>query len=96
MKLSDISELSKEDLLAMLGLATKPSISQRAISSAGLFGLGALVGAGVALLLAPSSGRDLRDDLGRRIRRATPDLDDPFTGDAADSIAREGETRSAT
>lgn len=96
MKLSDISDLSKEDMLAMLGLATKPTTSQRMISAAGLFSLGALVGAGVALLLAPSSGRDLRGDLGRRIRRATPDLDDPFTGDAADSIAREGETRSAT
>jgi len=96
MKLSDISDLSKEDILAMLGLATKPSASQRMISSAGMFGLGALVGAGVALMLAPSSGRDLRDDLGRRIRRAAPDLDDAFTGDAADSIAREGETRSTT
>jgi len=96
MKLSDISDLSKEDVLAALGLATKPTVTERVLSSAGLFGLGALVGAGVALLLAPSSGRDLRDDLGRRIRRATPDLDDPFTGDAAESIAREGETRSAT
>jgi hypothetical protein len=96
MKLSDISDLSKEDILAALGLATKPTVSERVLSSAGLFGLGALVGAGVALLLAPSSGRDLRDDLGRRIRRAAPDLDDPFTGDAADSTAREGETRSAT
>ena len=64
--------------------------------SVGSFLIGLAVGAGVALLLAPSSGRDLRDDLGRRIRRAAPDLDDPFTGDAADSIAREGETRSAT
>jgi len=96
MKLSDISDLSKEDVLAALGLATKPTVSERVLTSAGLFGLGALVGAGVALLLAPSSGRDLRGDLGRRIRRAAPDLDDPFTGDAADSIAREGETRSAT
>jgi hypothetical protein len=96
MKLSDISDLSKEDILAALGLSTKPTVSERVISSAGLFGLGALVGAGVALLLAPSTGRDLRDDLGRRIRRAAPDLDNPFTGDAADSIAREGETRSST
>jgi hypothetical protein len=73
MKLSDISDLSKEDVLAALGLALKPTSSQRMIGALGAFGLGALVGAGVALLLAPSSGEDLRDDLGRRIRRFTPD-----------------------
>jgi hypothetical protein len=73
MKLSDISDLSKEDVLAALGLALKPTSSQRVIGALGAFGLGALVGAGVALLLAPSSGEDLRDDLGRRIRRFTPD-----------------------
>jgi hypothetical protein len=73
MKLSDISDLSKEDVLAALGLALKPTTSQRLIGSLGAFGLGALVGAGVALLLAPSSGEDLRDDLGRRIRRFNPE-----------------------
>lgn len=96
MKLSDISDLSKEDVLAALGLALKPTATQRVLTSAGLFGLGALVGATVALMLAPSSGRDLRDDLGRRLRRAAPDLDDTFVGDAADTIAREGEARSST
>lgn len=74
MKLSDISDLSKEDVLAALGLAPKPTTTQRVFGTLGMFGLGALVGAGVALLLAPSSGEDLRGDLGRRIRRVTPDL----------------------
>jgi len=73
MKLSDISDLSKEDILAALGLATKPTTSERLISTLGFFGLGALVGAGVALLLAPSSGEDLRGDLGKRIRRFAPE-----------------------
>ena len=74
MKLSDISDLSKDDILSALGLATKQSASQRVVSTLGLFGLGAIVGAGIALLLAPSSGEDLRGDLGRRIRRFTPDM----------------------
>lgn len=73
MKLSDITDLTKEDLLAALGLATKPTTSERLLGSLGMFGIGALVGAGVALLLAPSSGQDLRGDLGRRIRRFAPD-----------------------
>lgn len=94
MKLSDISDLSKEDVLATLGLAFKPSTSQRVIGALGAFGLGALVGAGVALLLAPSSGEDLRDDLGRRIRRFTPES----SSDAPNGLAERGmpETRPAT
>ena len=94
MKLSDISDLSKEDILSALGLATKRSASQRLIGTLGLFGLGALVGAGVALLLAPSSGEDLRGDLGRRIRRFTPDM----PSDAPNGRAERGapEPRSTT
>ncbi|HEY4183708.1 MAG TPA: YtxH domain-containing protein [Polyangia bacterium] len=95
MKLSDISELNKEDILAALGLSTKPTVTERVMSSAGLFGLGALVGAGVALLLAPSSGQDLRDDLGKRIRRYTPEVEEALS-DARDGRVRDNETRSAT
>lgn len=94
MKLSDISDLSKEDVLAALGLALKPTTSQRLIGSLGAFGLGALVGAGVALLLAPSSGEDLRDDLGRRIRRFTPETSSDTPNGRADRSMPE--TRPAT
>ena len=86
MKLSDISDLSKEDIFSALGLATRRSASQRAIGTLGLLGLGAIVGAGVALLLAPSSGEDLRGDLGRRIRRFNPDM----TSDAPNGRAERG------
>jgi len=92
MKLSDISELSKEDILSALGLATKRSSSQRLVSTLGLFGLGAIVGAGVALLLAPSSGEDLRGDLGRRIRRFTPDMASDGPNGRADRGAPEPRT----
>ena len=73
MKLTDVSDLSKNDILSALGLAIKPSTSERVVGSLGLIGLGAIVGAGVALLLAPSSGQDLRSDLSQRIRRFAPD-----------------------
>ena len=96
MKLSDISDLSKEDVLSALGLALKPSTSQRVVGTLGMFGLGAIVGAGLALLLAPSSGEDLRDDLGRRIRRFSPDT--TTTSDAPNGRADRGmpETRTTT
>ena len=74
MKISDVSDLSKEDVLSALGLSIKPSTSQRVFSSLGLIGLGAVVGAGVALLMAPSSGQELRAGLGDKIKRYTPDL----------------------
>jgi gas vesicle protein len=95
MKLGDISDLNKDDILGALGLTTRPTISQRMVSSIGLFGLGALVGAGVALLLAPSSGEDLREGLGNRIRRVVPEANGLGT-DSADSRKRDHEARSST
>jgi gas vesicle protein len=45
--------------------------------AAGLI-LGALVGAGLALLLAPQSGADTRRDLARRARRLADDARDRY------------------
>jgi hypothetical protein len=70
MKLSDISDLSKDDILSALGLASKPTDSERLLSAVGIFGVGLLVGAGAALLFAPKSGQGLREDLSERFRKA--------------------------
>jgi YtxH-like protein len=70
MKLSDLSDLSKEDILSALGLATKQTSSEKLWGTLGIFSVGLLVGAGAALLLAPKSGQGLRDDLGERFRKA--------------------------
>lgn len=90
MKLSDVSDLSKNDILSALGLSIKPSASERIVGSLGLIGLGAAIGAGVALLLAPSSGEELRSDLGQRIRRYAPET--PLT----ERNGRESESRATT
>ena len=42
----------------------------------GTFGIGMLVGAGIALMLAPKPGRELRGDLRERLRRAPDDVKD--------------------
>ncbi len=68
MKLSDIRDLNKDDVLAALGLTSKPSTSEVILGRMSMFGLGLLVGVGAALLLAPKSGEDLREDLGNRLR----------------------------
>lgn len=70
MKLSDISDLSKDDILSALGLASKPTNSERLLGAVGIFGVGLLVGAGAALLFAPKSGQGLREDLSERFRKA--------------------------
>jgi hypothetical protein len=62
-----MSYISKDELLSKLGLETKPSAGQMIVSAIGPFGVGMLLGAGVALLFAPKSGRKLREDIRTRI-----------------------------
>jgi hypothetical protein len=67
MKLRDLTDMDKDDILGALGLQSKPSSSEWAFGTFGLFGLGLLVGAGVALLLAPKPGIELRKEIGTRL-----------------------------
>jgi gas vesicle protein len=52
-----------ETLLEMIDLEKRRSVGNRVLSTGGLLLGGALVGAGVALLLTPKSGAALRKDL---------------------------------
>lgn len=65
MKMRDIRNVSKEDLLDLMGLESKGS---GMAGTLGEFALGALLGAAAALLFAPSSGRDMRRTLVDRMR----------------------------
>ena len=69
MKLQDITNMDKDDVLGMLGLEARRSQSNRLLTTLGTFGIGLLVGAGVALLLAPKAGNVLRQDLRAKLRR---------------------------
>ena len=71
MKLNDLKNLSKDDVLAVLGLEARESAASAILGSLGLLGLGFLVGAGAALMLAPKTGRELREDLGNRLNGTT-------------------------
>lgn len=68
MTINDLRDLSKDDLLSALGVTGKPSTSERLLGTLSIFGVGLLVGAGAALLLAPKSGDALRADLRERFR----------------------------
>ena len=71
MKLNDIKNLSKDDVLALLGLQTRSSAAGAVFGSIGLIGIGMLIGAGAALMMAPKSGRELREDLTVRLNGTT-------------------------
>jgi|tagenome__1003787_1003787.scaffolds.fasta_scaffold18854398_2 gas vesicle protein len=73
MKLQDVKDLEKDDLLALLGLQTKMPESARLLGALSIFGVGLLVGAGAALLLAPKPGRQLRDDIRSKLQQSASD-----------------------
>lgn len=73
MKLQDLKDMDKDDFLGLIGLQTKRSLSTEILGSLGTFGIGLLVGAGVALLLAPKPGRDLRQDIRAKMHRGKAD-----------------------
>jgi hypothetical protein len=70
MKLANLKDMDRDDLLGVLGLSTKQSTARQLLETLATFGVGLLVGAGVALLLAPKPGRELRQEIRTRL---TPD-----------------------
>ena len=71
MKLEELKSLSKDDILGALGLETKRSTSGVVASGLAVFGMGLVVGAAAALMMAPKTGRELRDDVSSRLRSFT-------------------------
>lgn len=64
----DISKLAgsmpaTDDIIRALGLQQRRHVSSDLAPSLALFGAGLLVGAGLALLLAPTTGRELREEI---------------------------------
>ena len=76
MNFKDLRNLDKDDLLGLMGLETKHSTAGYLAGTLGTFGVGLLVGAGIALLLAPKPGHELREDIRDRLRRAPEALDE--------------------
>lgn len=70
MNLDKIKSLDKDDLLNLLGLETRQSMGESLLTGFALFGVGVLVGTGVGLLVAPRPGRELRQDLNKRLHDA--------------------------
>ena len=85
MKMQDIKNVDKDDVLGMLGLEARRSGTSRVLKTLGTFGIGLVVGAGVALLLAPKAGSELRQDLRTKFRRDGKDDGDAVAGNGRTS-----------
>lgn len=72
---------SKEDLLESAGLRMRKTTGDDFLLGLTMFGAGILVGAAVALLFAPKSGTELREDL----RERASDLREQYTGQSESS-----------
>jgi len=70
------SDLTLNDALGVVGLERKPSSLSQLLPAIGLITVSAAVGAGIALLLAPSSGSRLRARLSTGIDDAKHRLSD--------------------
>lgn len=58
---------SADELLRAIGLQRSRSNGGDLLSGVAMFGAGILVGAGLALLFAPSSGAEVREQIGSRL-----------------------------
>jgi hypothetical protein len=70
------SDVHLDDALGWVGLERKPSSWSQILPALGLITVSAAVGAAVALLLAPSSGRKLRARLSDGLAHASHRLSD--------------------
>jgi hypothetical protein len=62
-----LSGMEKDDILKWFGVEERRTAADYIVPAVGLFSVGLLLGAGLGLMLAPKSGRELRADLRTRL-----------------------------
>jgi len=67
--------LGPNDILGSVGLERRRSAMDKLLPALGWVGVGTVIGAGVALLLAPSTGKELRQKVSQQIGEAKTRLD---------------------
>ena len=73
-----------DDILAALGLERRRTFPTSMIPLASGFAAGALVGAGLALLFAPKTGREMRHDLRKSADKVSRKMTEAAEGAAAE------------
>jgi hypothetical protein len=65
-RMKNFTRYDVDDVLELIGLERKRPLLAAILPAMGILAFGAAVGAGFGLMLAPSSGRRLRQDVGDR------------------------------
>lgn len=73
--LRTVQDFGANDILRSVGLERRRSTMDAVLPALGWVGVGTVIGAGVALLLAPSSGKELRERVSQQIDEAKTRLD---------------------
>lgn len=73
--LRSIQSFGVDDVLGTVGLERRRSTLDRILPAIGYVGLGTVIGAGAALLLAPSSGKELRSKVSHQFDEAKARID---------------------
>lgn len=58
---------SKKDVASAVGLEVRSSANSDTLTAFAIFGTGLILGAGLALLLAPKAGHELRHDITEKV-----------------------------
>jgi gas vesicle protein len=66
--------MSRAEMLAAIGLQSKRSAAGYVLPAIGMFGVGILCGAGLGLLFAPRTGREMRREIGTRVNTVASKL----------------------
>ncbi len=83
------------DVLALAGLARRPTMLETGLPAVGLIAVGALVGAGLGLFFAPESGRLLRDDVRQGVGSRVGQLRDRVLSEKSALVEKLGEKKDA-
>lgn len=77
--LKDLKNISRNDILAALGLtrnAPSPAAEPAILPLLSMLGFGALLGFGIGLLVAPKSGAQLRQQLSEQLTQQRDESDE--------------------
>jgi gas vesicle protein len=73
-RMQEVMRLAPDSALSRLGLQRQSSLLGSVLAYGGAMALGALVGASAALLLAPTSGEEMRNRVRRQAKRVSRDV----------------------
>ena len=77
--MKNLRKIDRDDVLQAVGLQRHRGFSDWILPVAGVFAAGLALGAGLGLLLAPKSGKELRTDLRHRMHNGVDGVTDGVT-----------------